>query len=132
MPKTKEIGRNFREKTGGIFLPFSALQQTGNEIKRLVATRTICFVMKLSSMVVKSRSLRVGTVCLLILTFNLNYSLHFQNFNEKFRRESSMRELFISPLLIYLVLFHSKTKKGIEFRIIIFPRRRDREIRTSA
>lgn len=41
MPKTKEIGRNFREKTGGIFLPFSALQQTGNEIKRLVATRTI-------------------------------------------------------------------------------------------
>lgn len=63
MPKTKEIGRNFREKTGGIFLPFSALQQTGNEIKRLVA-RTICFVMKLSSMVVESRSLRVGTVCL--------------------------------------------------------------------
>lgn len=66
-------------------------------------------------------------VPLLILTFNLNYSLHFQNFNEKFRRESST-ELFISPLLIYLVLFHSKTKKGIEFRIIIFPRRRDREI----
>lgn len=48
-------------------LSFAALQQTGNEIKRLVATRMICFVMKLSSMVVKSRERRVckwETVCL--------------------------------------------------------------------
>lgn len=48
-------------------LSFAALQQTGNEIKRLVATRMICFVMKLSSMVVKFRERRVckwETVCL--------------------------------------------------------------------
>lgn len=47
--------KSTRSLSLSLSLSLSALQQTGNEIKRLVATRMICFVMKLSSMVVKSR-----------------------------------------------------------------------------